>query len=118
MQINRRRLGRFNPKARLVAMVPFNGLDVGDTVPRASYAKMRRWWRRGWVANEHVVSSVFADAPPRGLDDSVPDVGDKIVETVEETGKGWFRVTFSDGSEMRLRRNELADFGISGWDDA
>lgn len=97
----------------MVALVPFNGLSPGDTVPPMHYSRMRRFWRRGWVANEHVVQGIDMAGGSGPVVEASSSDGDVSVVSAEETGRGWYRIVFSDGTEQRVRNPDLRSYGIS-----
>ena len=120
-------VGRFNPKAPMAVIAPFAGLRPGDPVPKASYSRLRKWWRRGWIANSHELPETAPDLPPE-LQDSPVEAGssqppETVVEprtqteepkpvTAEEGLAGWWEVLFDDGSTRKMRKSQVEDLGL------
>lgn len=127
---------RFYPRQPMVATQRFRGLSAGDRVPRASHKNLRRWLRLGWIDYKNDLRSIEKEAQkaskakaaqaakvaaenaepsePETAPEPTPEPEVPAVTAVsaKEGKQGWYVVTFSDGSEEKMRRAAMEEAGI------
>lgn len=126
--------GKFIPREPMVFVHPYAGYRSGQMVPRATYNRLRRWWRMGMICQISIltkeeckdlgiVDMVFkkssgkeqtapAKDPQLASDVEGGEASEPTPVTAEEGEKGWYRVLFSDGSEKSMRRSAVEDLGL------
>lgn len=131
-------VGIFNPRDEMVVLTPFMQMRPGQPCPRGSYSKLRLWWRRGYIAarkdvdpemlkqiEKDYAGSVHQDAPTpvkeTSVEDRIPEQEEEVSEPTalmaEEGTKGWWKVSFDDGTEKSMRRADVESLGLLGSDD-
>lgn len=125
-------VGRFHPRSEMVVLKRFMQMSPGQPVPKASASRKRIWWRRGCIAARDQVpakvlkelDAIYAEkiaktrAPISVEAVEEPDpVEPTTALRAEEGDKGWWKVSFDDGSEKKMRRADVETLGLIGGDD-
>lgn len=125
--------GKFFPKEDFVVAERFMQFKVGQDLPRCSWSKMRVWWRRGMieykdpeaVAKKYEQKAQKAKEPEKAEGETAGEApveqdgveDEPMIETVtavsaDEGEKGWWNVTFDDGTEKKMRKADVAALGL------
>lgn len=113
-------VGIFNPRDQMVVLAPFMQMRPGQPSPRGSYSKLRLWWRRGYIAARKDVDPAFlkqieadyaeACTPKAKVEEEV--IGPATALSAVEGERGWWTVSFDDGTEQKMRKAQVAELGL------
>ncbi|MGI9491974.1 MAG: hypothetical protein ACR2QF_06195 [Geminicoccaceae bacterium] len=105
---------RFDPRLPMVFVRPWAGFRTGDPVPKMRWFRKRRLYRLRAIEYAEVPEPVEETAQPPTIEAPVETTGEEDVVAVsaEEGAKGWWEVTYSDGSTKKTRRAEVEDLGL------
>lgn len=117
-----RNRGRFDYSKPLVAAIGFRGMQSGDTVVHGSRSKRAEWWRRGWVQYAEHADQVEEKQETAPTEDkqlaSDVETGEEVeAVSAEEGDRGWWVVTFSDGSIKKMRFAAVEELGLVDVED-
>lgn len=136
-----RNTGRFDETKKLIIVRGLRGLEAGDPVPDyVSRSRRRDWWRQGWVAyeedadelveaerarlKEYVEMAEGAKIQVEGpevqvegpaiaaQEDENPIPEEPMALGAEEGERGWWKVSFSDGTTKKMRKKDVQDLGL------
>ena len=103
----------------MVYLRPFARNSVGDPVRKCSASRLKRWFRQGIIGYAEDVDQPKAEPRPTPVETSFQEGGDQNNEVSDprpvnavEGGRGWWTVTFSDGSEKKMRKPDVEDLGL------
>lgn len=91
----------------MVFLKPYAGFKEGDPCPKIHIYKKRRWLRLGVLGYAGDPSKTHNPkmTEPETSEDATP-------VAAEEGAKGWWTVLFSDGTEKKMRRDDVIAVGL------